>query len=336
MGESAGGGSVSNHLVMPKSWGYISAAIIESGALSHWVTQPMQRAQSMYEELLSAVDCADVECLLSIDAIDLFDARVPYSDSNNYLSPYVPTVDGVELMTHPWIAVANGDVADVPILHGTNGDEGILFTAMDERYRVNMSELLTYWSEQRDYTDGEIAELLQLYVAGHSGDYPSTGHDFITTTEWWALQRSIGDDMFSCPDMYLSQQIALLNNKALRNSAVFMYHFKYTSFMSSYTIHGAELPYVFHWKLGSYSDAPLADIVSSYWGNFVIDPSHNPNAQIIGQTGLDTWPEYSVQDKRILVISGPGNVSALSGLKQKECFFYISRTNTAIRQDFDI
>jgi para-nitrobenzyl esterase len=30
-GESAGGGSVSNHLVMPNSWPFFQQAIIESG-----------------------------------------------------------------------------------------------------------------------------------------------------------------------------------------------------------------------------------------------------------------------------------------------------------------
>lgn len=334
MGESAGAGSVTNHLTMPKSWEYFTAAIIESGSFAHWTTQSMDRAEEMYQGLLMALECKDVDCLLTKSADELLHASVPYSDSNFYVSPYVPTADGVEATTHPWIAASNGVVADVPILHGTNNDEGLLFTVLDQRYRVNMSELIEYWTVEMQYTDKEIVQLLNLYVVGHSEDYPSTGHDNITTTEWWALERSTGDDMFSCSAKYLSQQLTNSKQSSQRKSNVFMYHFEYASMMSSYTLHGSEMAYVFHWPIGTYSNEELSDVMSSYWGNFVIDPKHNPNSGFIGMDTLPVWSPYDYSRDNVLIIDTLENIHEESNLKFEECNFHISRHDAAIREEF--
>ena len=64
-GESAGAGSVSNHLVMSKSFPYYSSAIMESGSFSQWITQPLSMAQTAYDTLLQEVNCVDVTCLTS-------------------------------------------------------------------------------------------------------------------------------------------------------------------------------------------------------------------------------------------------------------------------------
>jgi acetylcholinesterase len=288
----------------------------------------------MYEGLLHATGCAGVDCLLAMSTDDLFHAKVPISDSNVYLSPYVPTADGVEMTTHPWLSAADGDIADVPIVHGTNSDEGILFTSLEQRYRVNMTELTTYWSEVRYYSDEEIAELTALYVVGHADDYPVSGHDTITSTEWWALQRSWGDDMMSCPAEYLSQQLSLPRVLNPRSSPTYMYHFEYASLVSSYTVHGAELPFVFHWRLGDFSNDEVADVMSSYWGNFVIDSAHSPNSEMVGLSGLPKWPEYSAAADKLLVLSTIDAIHVESKLKQNQCRFHISKIDAAIRAEF--
>lgn len=127
-GESAGAGSVSNHLVMSKSFPYYSSAILESGSFCQWITQPMSMAEIAYQTLLEKVACTDVACLLKKPAEEIYKASLLiFSTDVAYGSPYNPTVDGVELFTHPWISAAKGDVADVPVLHGTNLDEGSMF-----------------------------------------------------------------------------------------------------------------------------------------------------------------------------------------------------------------
>jgi carboxylesterase type B len=50
-GESAGAGSMSNHLVMPASAGLFAGVIIESGSFSSWVSKPHNAAQAIFEQV---------------------------------------------------------------------------------------------------------------------------------------------------------------------------------------------------------------------------------------------------------------------------------------------
>lgn len=119
-GESAGAGSMANHLTMKNSWGSFDKVMLESGSYGIWITQNMSVTQEAYNTLLGVTQCEDLSCLLAMPAEDLFEAHkeVPTPDFTLYGSPWNPVADGVEITTHPWIALANGHVADVPIVHG--------------------------------------------------------------------------------------------------------------------------------------------------------------------------------------------------------------------------
>lgn len=73
-GESAGAGSMSNHLVAPRSWGLFHAVALESGSFADWATQSMTCAQGNYDELLERTRCEDVGCLRAVSAKKLRDA----------------------------------------------------------------------------------------------------------------------------------------------------------------------------------------------------------------------------------------------------------------------
>mmetsp|Transcript_6204 Transcript_6204/g.9354 ORF Transcript_6204/g.9354 Transcript_6204/m.9354 type:complete len:553 (+) Transcript_6204:108-1766(+) len=333
-GESAGGGSVSNHLTMKASWDLFAAAVVESGSFAQWTAQPMSRAQEVYIELQTLLNCSDLSCMLEKSTEEVYNAHISNTEANKYLSPYVPTVDGVEMTTHPWLALNTGDITDIPILHGTNADEGILFTCLDQRYGVSESELVTYWLENRGYSPREVRKLMDLYVYDKADTYPSTPHERITTTEWWALQRSTGDDMFSCPAKHASQQLARLQETGARKSNTSLYHFEYTSMMSSYAIHSAEMPYVFHWSLGTSVDSMLADLMSSYWGNFAVSATHDPNTISVGTPSLPYWASYTFEGDECLVIPNEQDISVVHGLKHDECEFHITHIDSSVRADF--
>ena len=333
MGQSAGGGSVSNHLTMKKSWQYVTGgAIIESGSFAEWSAQSLSRAQDIYDQYLQVLNCIDINCLLGKTTEEVYDAHklIQYNDGDIYLSPFVPTVDSVEMTTHPWLALSMGEIADVPLLQGTNADEGLLFTALDQRRRVSESELIDYWKNEKKYSNIDILKLSELYVIGKEDSYPSSGHDNITTTQWWALMRSTGDSLFSCPAKYASQQLSK------RKSKLYMYHFEYASLMSSYVNHGAELPYVFHWKLGTKSNIDVADMMSSYFANFVINENHDINGQSFEgeMSSLPIWPVYTYDTDELLVLSTPEKTKSVSGLKTKECEFHIAHIDASIRRNF--
>ena len=80
-GESAGAGSVSMHLVAPRSKGLFSGAIAQSGPLAaRWVYQRWDEAAALFADLVRGLGCggpsnADVaQCLRSKDAASVLAA----------------------------------------------------------------------------------------------------------------------------------------------------------------------------------------------------------------------------------------------------------------------
>jgi len=146
-GESAGAGSMTMHLTMKKSFGLYSRAVAESGAFAQWNMQPMEQAQGYFDTLLVNAKCdtaADqVVCLqaLSMDEIKAAYKAIYTLDTNPYI--YGPTVDGVEATQPAWLAAQNGGVNPVPIMFGTNRDEGSMFCDLNKE--ANLNDLNAWW-----------------------------------------------------------------------------------------------------------------------------------------------------------------------------------------------
>lgn len=238
-------------------------------------------------------------------------------------------VDGVELITHPWIALADGDVADVPILHGTNADEGALFAVLS--HQATEDDLHTYW-RQYGYSDADIEQLSQLYV--NNAEYPNTTMD--NSLYWWAGQRALGDDFMSCPAQYASQQLSSLQVSGRRKSKTYMYHFEHKPRNQSLTRHVAELEFVFHQKelLAASRDEQMADVMATYWGNFFI--AHDPNKDSLGVniSGLSAWDSYEESKDNLIVLKEADDLSMAKGIKTDECAFVIPRLDQIIRGKF--
>jgi para-nitrobenzyl esterase len=140
-GESAGAGSMTMHLTMKKSFGLYRRAILESGSFTQWSMQSMQHAQSSFDAFLAQTTCSNsgdddkiVSCLqsLSTEAVNNAMAAMdmPSVPENDPYFPFSPTADGVEATTAAWIAAADGDVNDVPILHGYVSTYPIAFVVL--------------------------------------------------------------------------------------------------------------------------------------------------------------------------------------------------------------
>lgn len=350
-GESAGAGSVSNHLAMHKSWPYFHRAILESGSFAEWVTQPMYLAQGGYDALVQALGCstttttsnivdadAELQCMLAKSMNEVYEASltVPSMDLA-YESPWQPTADFVELDTHPYIALANGDIADVPILHGSNTDEGSMFLPLP--LDVDEAGLLLYW-KAFSYTPKEMAEMLALYVVNK--EYPIIADvKEQPSVYWWAGQRMLGDVVFTCTNRYTSEHLSKLEEQGRRLSPTYLYHFEYLANGSSvpYVQHTAEIPYVWHMNnyIGSVSDADMMNIMSTYWINFMSSGDPNGGTTEAANPPLQlhsAWPRYKIETDENLAIYGPTDITVKSGLKHKECLFSNPRTIASIRENF--
>lgn len=110
-GESAGAGSMSNHLVMKNSWGLFNQVILESGSFADWSAGDMTCAELIYSKLLEAANCDTVDCLQALSTKVLMGRSMSiYPAVTAAGCRYGPLVDGVELSTHPWIALTEGSL----------------------------------------------------------------------------------------------------------------------------------------------------------------------------------------------------------------------------------
>mmetsp|Transcript_24100 Transcript_24100/g.40947 ORF Transcript_24100/g.40947 Transcript_24100/m.40947 type:complete len:552 (+) Transcript_24100:90-1745(+) len=334
-GESAGAGSVTNHLVMKKSFGYFNSAILESGSFIQWVTQPLSMAQTAYDTLLSEVGCSDVKCLLSQPTEVIYDASLDIGSSDiAYGTPYNPTVDGVELFTHPWISASEGDVVDVPILHGTNLDEGSMFVPLP--YDTGEAGLVAYWSLSLSKKD--IKDLLEIYVTGQT--YPTVVIDDVEVSKyWWAADRSMADYSFYCGAKYSSVEFSRQHEQGKRASPTFLYNFDYLADGSDvpFVQHTSEIPFMTHDNsyMASKADDTMADLLAGYWGAFMTH--HNPNVQnnpSKGGESLPQWDAYVSTSDNLLKIYGPGNVTNMENVNKVECDFFIPLAEASIREMF--
>merc|ERR1712038_1275345 len=94
-GESAGSGSVANHIAAKKSAGYFHRAIMESGPLAaSWVSHTsVSEAEEKYVKIQKALNCSDAKCMRSKSAQDVLGAS---RKSNGIELSWAPLIDGVE------------------------------------------------------------------------------------------------------------------------------------------------------------------------------------------------------------------------------------------------
>ena len=245
-----------------------------------------------------------------------------------YSLPFFPAVDGVELSTHPWISVAQGQIADVPIMHGTNANEGKTFAPLNQNATLN--ELLGFWKAS-DFSDAQISKLTDLYIVNKT--YP--GVDRGTTLFYYAGERSYGDYSMSCSSVYGSNELAKQRAAGTRKSPTYLYSFDYLKSHFDFAQHFSEVPFVFHWEYLGFSDSDkaMSDVMTSYWGNFIIG-TYDPNSRVVGLANVGLWPQFDSETLAALSLESPVDQHATPRFKGEECDFLNQILNKRIRQMF--
>ncbi|KAJ8866286.1 hypothetical protein PR048_032129 [Dryococelus australis] len=133
-GESAGGGSVTAHLVSPVTRGLARRGIVQSGTLNApWSFMTGDTAAAMARALVDDCGCNSSQlvdtpskvmaCLRAVEP-----KTISVQQWNSYWVilgfPAAPTIDGVFLPKHPLQLLEEGDYKDTEILIGSNQDEG--------------------------------------------------------------------------------------------------------------------------------------------------------------------------------------------------------------------
>jgi para-nitrobenzyl esterase len=285
-GQSAGAHSVSLHLVAPASAGLFHRAVMQSGTMSFRMRTVVD-ADQQGGEFAAALGCAVgdaavvLACLRSKGTNQVLTARPPgqfeeFKETGR--TQWTPIVDGVEISDQPRYLYDRGQFSQVPVLLGTNRDEGWTFVS-------------------RSFSAGLTAEQYETAIAAEFGadaaailaEYPVSA--FASPQE--ALARLVGDAEYVCEANRLARLIERTK------TPVFLYSFEYEvdPVVLDRVVHGLEVNFVFGNNYGPPLFAPYtlgpADValfrtMAGYWMRFA--ESGSPNTV---DPAVVHWPAFT-------------------------------------------
>jgi para-nitrobenzyl esterase len=300
-GESAGGHSVCMQLISPGARGLFRRAISQSGACIGAGLGPDPRADAVTRslEFAAAAGCPDpataLDCLRSKPVADLFAVGGGILDLS-----WVPVVDGVVIPRTTREALASGRYNRVPLVVGSNRDEGRLFIWL--QYHLPLQRPVTeaeYVAGIRGYAGDAADAVLARYTPGAYGS-----RDL-------AMAAALTDSTFSCPAVETVAAAA----RPWR-PPVFQYEFDDPTapplfpdpFMPLGAYHSAELFSLFATLQGISPFTPLtpqqrqlSDEMISYWTTFARTGNPNP-------PWTRGWPAARGGDPAVLSLR-PGGAS---------------------------
>ena len=303
-GESAGAASICALMASPLTRGLFHRVILESGTCL--TRRTLRDAEEYGLRFAASAGCgnqADApECLRRKTPDELLKILRPptvFPELFEILAgghAFGPLIDGSVLPSPPLQVIRSGKHDAVPVIIGTNANEGSLFLTGSGVWNG-----ATYQASVVRVFGKRAACLLELYPVSK---YKSPRE---------AYEALLTDLAFVCPARAFARALAA------RRSKVFVYQFAHTVqsgwFRSLGAFHGLELAFVF--RFGSMpalrptvEERALSDTVADYWTQFA--RTGVPNAR-----GLPHWPEYALDEDQYQVLKSP--VRTAIGFGGKAC-----------------
>jgi para-nitrobenzyl esterase len=346
-GESSGAFSVCAAVVSPAGAGLLQRAISESGPCAFPL--PTQVAAedlgaTIVSDLCSSetTNAAIVTCLrspaLSISTVLAEQNNVLSAPGFSSIFDFFPNVDGVLIPEQPALALALGKYNHVPVIQGTNHDEGRYFVAVAfdlnpavgapltaAEYPAAVEAFAATFVTEESTTATSTATLVQQITQEILNEYPL--RNFANPDE--ALSAVFGDGAFSC-------QANIANEIFSLSVPTFGYEFNDenapmlflppVSFPYGAT-HTDELQFLFPFapSLLSASEQQLATTMKSYWTNFA--RKGNPNG-----SGTAPWAAFNLLAGNVQSLIPPTPQIEFDFAKEHNCGFWIGILEQTILQ----
>lgn len=307
-GESAGAINTCTLVASPLAAGLFSRALMESGGCgAHSQTTQKATSRSLAEKLGCTSDIAN--CMRSLPADQLVGATESFGETlKNFTKldpaqglvgvlPWSSSVDGYVLKDFPLQVIAAGQHNKVPLVVGSNANEGAIFAPADtilcSQYKSDVKALFGA------NADRVLAEYPCLFWQPRQAEI-----DVVT------------DFMFTCTARHTARAAAT-------SGSVFRYFFTHGATyglegpLGAY--HSAELSYVFKtFGAKAYIPTPgeqkLSDNIQDYWGSHA--------ATGTPATGALGWPVYSQPTEQVLYLDT--SLSAAKDARPTKCDFWDS------------
>jgi para-nitrobenzyl esterase len=266
-GSSAGALSVGLHLVSPGSSGLFHRAIMQSGPPTvRWRMREEAEAQGV--RFATALGCTDpsqvVPCMRSRSRDQVLNALPIGNDQilEGQRVQWGPVVDGVELPDQPRPLFDSGAIARVPLMIGTNRDEGWVF--VDRSFPSGLTA--DQYGEVLETEFGADAALVRSAYGAPDG---GTAEAAMARKE--VLASIVGDAEYVCETRRIARSVERTG------TAVFEYSFQYEidPVAQDRAIHGLEVNLLFGNNFAAPTNYVLTDadrefsgVMAGYWARF--------------------------------------------------------------------
>lgn len=279
-GQSAGGHSVSFHLVSPGSARYFGRAIMQSGFATSKLPA-LADAESLGGGFAASVGCTDpalvLDCMRAKTTVEVL--RAFANGQQEFVErgrvAWGPVVDGVEIPDQPRILYRHGRFHQVPVILGTTRDEGWIYA--DRSFPAGLT--VDQYEAAVETEFGADAPAILMH-------YPASAY----ATPKLALSQLAGDFEAVCEARRVARAIARTH------TPVYLYSFdrEVDAVAPDQVIHGLDRNFVFGTNFGPPSnyvlnadDRSLFAAISAYWAQFAA--SGNPNRH---RDDLVNWPAF--------------------------------------------
>ena len=282
MGESAGGGSVTQLSLINGSHQYFNKVISLSGTPA--LSRSTEDAVASTNELMEALDCKTVSDLQKIDAQNLVSVATEVLPLR-----LAPERDGRLLPKNPWEAIAGGATRNITFLQGVNKDEMNFFLV-----GMGGPKPFIEWAADRKemklapLTDEEKA-LTESFCKDVKGE------------DYEPYCRLLSQLMFNAPCIRLSEEQTKAGGKA------FTYYFTVESALPLMKCgHGMALAPLFkHPELDGDTGRPFDETFSKtmrkMWVQFAKTGNPSLTADLSPDGKAKEWPLYDLTDKQVMV-----------------------------------